>query len=173
MVIGLPHSTPTNKNDLAAQTPTTTESASARTTGTPRRFPTCTSNQLLLADGPYAGTPQRPVQTVFFKNFGKRTCVFAEHPVLSIGTKNGGTTQVDMTSADSGPWTLQPKKALVYTVTAPRPSSCVQVGGAQMARQFIIEQGAFTSTLNFPGMRVFNCAAPVLTDLRGGPPPPN
>lgn len=175
VLIGLPSSTPTNDDDLAAQTPTAsaTEPATARTTRTPPRFPACTSDRLLLADGPYAGTPQRPVQSVFFQNIGKATCVFVDHPVLSIGTKNGGTTPVDMTSADNGPWTLQPNEALVYTVTAPRPSSCVQVGGVQRARQFMIEEGAFTSTFNFPGMRVENCGAPVLTGMRVGTPPPN
>lgn len=173
VLIGGPDTTPTSLDDQAAQTPTVTEPATARATNAPPRFPECTNAYLLLSRGPYAGTPQRPVQSVFIKNIGKQTCVLAEQPVLSIGSTNGGSTPVDMTSADSGPWTLRPKEAVVFTVTAPPPLSCMQVGGDQTARQLIIEQGDFTSTFIFPGMRVAACDAPVLTDVRVGPPPPN
>lgn len=173
VLIGGPDTTPTSLEDLAAQTPTVTGPATARATNAPPRFPNCTSAHLLLSLGPYAGTPRRPTQTVFIQNIGKRTCTYAEHPVLSIGTRSGGNTPVDMTSAASGPWTLQPKEALAFAVTGPRPSSCVQKGGVQRARQFNYQLGDFTSTFNFPGMQIFNCGAPVLTGIRVGPPPPN
>ncbi len=172
VLIGGPDTTPTSLDDQAAQTPGVTEPASSRATNAPPRFPECPSTHLVLSDGPYAGTPQRPVKTVFFKNIGKSTCVFADHVVLRIGSTSGESTPVDMTSADSGPWTLRPKEAVVFTVTAPPPSSCTQEGG-RTARMFIIEQGrAFTSMFSFPGMRVANCDAPVLTSVRVGRPPP-
>ncbi len=144
----------------------------SETSGTPTPELTDCRNtsRLLLSHGPYGGTPQRPSQTAFVQNIGPRPCALPFLPTLSIGSKGSATAVgVQSPTAGAAPWVLKPEEALILTVRAPRPSSCVSTNGAGTSRQFIIKLGGNTYTFDFPGMRVDGCAAPALTRVRVAP----
>ncbi len=109
----------------------------------------------------------------FIENIGKRACALAELPELRVATRSGLEADVDMTSAEDGPWQLQPDEALIFTVTAPPPSSCTPTDGPSLSRRFVIELTGNTYTFPFKGMVVLNCFPPTLTDLRVGAAPRN
>lgn len=148
--------------------------ASAPTTPAAPQLADCRDvpGRLLLSQGQYGGTPQRPSQVAVIKNIGREACSLVL-PTLSIDNQ-AWASPVETRPADEGPWTIRPDQALIMTVTAPRPAlPCLKTGAGAIARQFNISMGDFTYTLNFPGMRVNNCGAPVLTGVRVGTPPPD
>ncbi len=152
--------------------PSATEpTASAPRTPAPPQPVDCRhASRLLLTQGRYGGTPQRPSQVAVVQNISARACSLTGLPTLRIGNQSGETSRVDAGSAGDGRWELQPDDALFLTVTAAPPSSCTGAGRTETSRQFIIEFGdGYTYTFNFPGMQVDGCTAPVLTRVRVAP----
>ncbi len=179
-----PGTVPTSDPPPAAQSTTAGPTTTGPTTTGPTTTPTtpagphlvdCTGGRarLLLSHGRYGGTSARPAQVAFVENIGKRACSLAQLPELRVATRSGLEADVDMTSAGDGPWQLQPEEAVIFTVTAPPPSSCTPTDGPTVSRRFVIELTGNTYTFPFAGMTVVNCAPPTLTGLRVGPAPKN
>lgn len=174
-VVALQPGTVPTSDPLPAAQSTTTGPTTAPTTPAAPHLVNCTGGRarLLLSHGRYSGTSARPSQVAFIENIGKRACSLAKLPGLRVASKSGLEADVDMTSAGDGPWQLKPDDALIFTVTAPPPSSCTPTDGPSLSRRFVIELTGNSYTFPFKGMVVLNCHPPTLTDVRVGTSPRN
>jgi hypothetical protein len=129
-----------------------------------------TQSRLQLSRGAYGGTTRRPTQVVFVENIGRHPCSIPE-PALSVGFGRNDPNPVSVTSVSRGPWTLPSHQALILTVTAPRPSTCMRSNARLDSHQISVELPGWTYSFPFPGMNVVNCDPPTVSAVRVGPPP--
>lgn len=169
-VLALHGSSPTPQ--VASQPAATDVTSPSAAVSQPDGPASCLSTQsrLQLSRGAYGGTTRRPTQVVFVENVGRHPCSIPE-PALSVGFGRHDPQPISVTSMSRGPWTLPSHQALILTVTAPRPSTCMRSNARLDSHQISVELPGWTYSFLFPGMNVVNCDPPTVSAVQVGPPP--